>query len=114
MKLIWKYLMKYKKWFLLDFISVFGFALVELGIPTIISDMIDHGIETQDTTYLYSRFVLMAFISVIGVSGVVLLGYCCSKISTNITRDIRNDVFEHAQAFSAAEMEKFDDQYPII
>lgn len=99
--------MKYKKWFLLDFISVFGFALVELGIPTIISDMIDHGIETQDTTYLYSRFVLMAFISVIGVSGVVLLGYCCSKISTNITRDIRNDVFEHAQAFSAAEMEKF-------
>ena len=63
MKLIWKYLMKYKKWFLLDFISVFGFALVELGIPTIISDMIDHGIETQDTTYLYSRFGLMAFIS---------------------------------------------------
>ena len=107
MKLIWKYLMKYKKWFLLDFISVFGFALVELGIPTIISDMIDYGIETQDTTYLYSRFGLMAFISVIGVSGVVLLGYCCSKISTNITRDIRNDVFEHAQAFSAAEMEKF-------
>ena len=56
MKLIWKYLMKYKKWFLLDFISVFGFALVELGIPTIISDMIDHGIETHDTSYLYSRF----------------------------------------------------------
>lgn len=68
MKLIWKYLMKYKKWFLLDFISVFGFALVELGIPTIISDMIDHGIETHDTAYLYGRFGLMAFISVIGVS----------------------------------------------
>lgn len=67
MKLIWKYLMKYKKWFLLDFISVFGFALVELGIPTIISDMIDQGIETQDTTYLYSRFGIMALISVIGV-----------------------------------------------
>ena len=64
MKLIWKYLMKYKKWFLLDFISVFGFALVELGIPTIISDMIDHGIEAQDTGYLYSRFGIMAFISV--------------------------------------------------
>lgn len=107
MKLIWKYLMKYKKWFLLDFISVFGFALVELGIPTIISDMIDHGIEMQNTSYLYSRWLLMAVISVIGVSGVILLGYCCAKISTNITRDIRNDVFEHSQTFSAAEMEKF-------
>ena len=99
MKLIWKYLMKYKKWFLLDFISVFGFALVELGIPTIISDMIDHGIEAQDTGYLYSRFGIMAFISVIGVSGVVLLGYCCSKISTNITRDIRNDVLSIRNLF---------------
>ena len=107
MKLIWKYLMKYKKLFLLDFLSVFGFALVELGIPTIISDMIDHGIETKNTNYLYSHWLLMGVISVIGVSGVVLLGYCCSKISTNITRDIRNDVFEHAQQFSSAEMEKF-------
>ena len=107
MKLIWKYLMRYKKLFLLDFISVFGFALVELGIPTIISDMIDNGIAKKDVTYLYGRWGMIALISVVGVSGVVLLGYCCSKISSNITRDIRNDVFEHSQSFSAAEMEKF-------
>ena len=48
MKLIWKYLMKYKKWFLLEFYKcIRGLSLVELGIPTIISDMIDHGIEAQ-------------------------------------------------------------------
>lgn len=41
MRLILHYLKNYKLLLLLNILSVFGFALVELGIPTIISDMID-------------------------------------------------------------------------
>ena len=41
LKLILEYLKRYKLWFVLNVISVFGFALVELGIPTIIAYMID-------------------------------------------------------------------------
>ena len=44
MKLILKYLKNYKSIFILNFISVFGFALVELGIPTIMAKVIDIGI----------------------------------------------------------------------
>lgn len=106
MRLILHYLKRYKKLFIFDFMSVFGFAIVELGIPTIISDMIDHGVEQNNPDYLVSHWLLMAIISVVGVCGTVCLGYCCSKISSNITRDIRDDVFKHAQAFSSAEMEK--------
>ncbi len=76
MKLICHYLKRYKKLFILNVISVFGFALVELGIPTIVADMIDVGIQNQDTGYLYRMGGLIALISVIGVSGTVLLGYC--------------------------------------
>ena len=39
-----KYLKKYKLFILLNVISVFGFALVELGIPTIMAKIIDVGI----------------------------------------------------------------------
>lgn len=42
---------KYKLLFLIDAISVFGFALVELGIPTLISRMIDQGVNTKDTSF---------------------------------------------------------------
>ena len=80
---------------LVGFYKRIWFCLVELGDLTIISDMIDHVIETQDTTYLYSRLELW-LISVIGVSGVCATWLLLLKISTNITRDIR-DVFEHAQ-----------------
>ena len=107
MKLILKYLKKYKLLFLIDAISVFGFALVELGIPTLISRMIDQGVNTKDTSFLWSNWALMSIISIIGVCGTVILGYCSTRISTNVTRDIRNDVFEHAMTFSSAEMDKF-------
>lgn len=107
MKLILKYLKKYKLLFLIDAISVFGFALVELGIPTLISRMIDQGVNTKDTSFLWSNWALMSIISIVGVCGTVILGYCSTRISTNVTRDIRNDVFEHAMTFSNAEMDKF-------
>ena len=104
MQLILHYLKRYKKLFVLNIISVFGFALVELGIPTIVSEMIDNGIMNQDKQYLIRMGIVIAVISLIGVSGTILLGYCCAKISTSVTRDIREDVFQKVQTFSHNEM----------
>lgn len=107
MKLIFHYLKRYKKLLLLNMISVFGFALVELGLPTIIANMIDYGVSTNNQGYLYSMWFLAIVISIIGVLGTVLLGYCCARISTSITRDIRNDIFTKVQTFSPYEFNQF-------
>ena len=104
MKLILHYMKRYKRLLFLNIVAVFGFALVELGIPTIISDMIDQGVMRQDETYLMQMGLKIAVISVIGVCGTILLGYCCAKISTSMTRDIRRDVFAKVQTFSHSEM----------
>lgn len=93
--------------FVVNVISVFGFALVELGIPTIVAQMIDEGVAKQDQAYLIEMGILMAIISVIGVAGTILLGYCCAKISTSITRDMRNDIFGKVQSFSHHEINQF-------
>ena len=107
MKLILKYLKKYKLLVLLNVISVFGFALVELGIPTIMSKVIDIGIVNKDISYIKRMGLIIVVISIVGVMGTILLGYCSSKISTSITRDIRNDIFEKSQEFSHSEYDKF-------
>lgn len=107
MRLIIKYLKRYKALFVVNVISVFGFALVELGIPTIVAQMIDEGVAKQDQAYLIEMGILMAIISVIGVAGTILLGYCCAKISTSITRDMRNDIFGKVQSFSHHEINQF-------
>ncbi len=104
MRLILHYLKNYKLLLLLNILSVFGFALVELGIPTIISDMIDQGVTRQDQAYLMQMGLRIAVISVAGVCGTILLGYCCARISTSMTRDIRQDVFAKVQTLSHSEM----------
>lgn len=107
MGLILRCLKKYKGLFLLNLISVFGFALVEIGIPTIVAQMIDVGVSTGNTAYLYQQGGVIFLISVIGVCGTLTMGFCCAKISTSITRDIRNEVFEKIQTFSRSEFNKF-------
>ena len=94
MKLIIHYLKNYKKMFLLNVVSVLGFALVELGIPTIVAQMIDNGVNRGDPAYIWKMGVLIAAISFAGVAGTILLGYCCAYLSTSVTRDIRNDIFK--------------------
>lgn len=107
MKLILHYLRNYKKMFLLNLFSVFGFALVELGIPTVVAEMVDRGIMTGDVQYIIQMGWVILLISVLGVAGTILMGYCCAYLSTSITRDIRQDVFRKAQTFSHSEYNEF-------
>ncbi|MCF0147340.1 MAG: ABC transporter ATP-binding protein [Clostridium sp.] len=107
MKLILKYMKNYKLILALNIISIFGFALVELGIPTIMAKVIDTGIINNDIPYIKRMGLIIVVISIVGVLGTILLGYCSSKISTGITRDVRNDIFKKAQEFSHTEYNKF-------
>ena len=107
MKLILKYMKNYKLILALNIISIFGFALVELGIPTIMAKVIDIGIINNDIPYIKRMGLIIVVISIVGVLGTILLGYCSSKISTGITRDMRNDIFKKAQEFSHTEYDKF-------
>ena len=74
MKLIINYLKPYKFLVLLNIVSIFGFALAELGIPTLISDMIDEGVLHQDSQYLFRTGLIIACIALIGVCGTIQIG----------------------------------------
>ncbi len=47
----------------------------------------------------------MVVITIIGVAMNILLGYFGARITTNIVRDIRDDLFEKIQTFSHSEYE---------
>lgn len=107
MKLILKYLKNYKGFILLNLLGVLGFALVELGIPTIMADVIDKGIAYNDLDYIKKMGLIIVTISIVGAMGTILLGYTSALISTRVVRDIRNDIFRKAQQFSHSEYDKF-------
>ncbi|WP_407392293.1 ABC transporter ATP-binding protein [Carnobacterium jeotgali] len=107
MNLMWRYTMKYKKLVFLNFLCVFGFILIELGLPTLLAQLINKGLMFNDfdvVTY-YGKWMLV--ISVIGLFGLIGLAYTVSKITTRIVRDIRNDIFEKVQSFSHKEYNEF-------
>lgn len=97
--------MRYKGLLFADFICVFGFILIELGLPTILARMIDKGIANNDFDYVKQQGLLMVGITIIGVAMNIMLGYFGARITTNIVRDIRDDLFEKVQTFSHREYE---------
>lgn len=97
--------MRYKKYLLLNFICVFGFILIELGLPTILARMIDVGIRNNDFGYVKQQGILMVVITVVGIIMNILLGYFGSRITTNIVADIRDDLFNKIQSYSHQEYE---------
>ena len=105
MKLMWHYTMRYKKFLFFNFICVFGFILIELGLPTILARMIDVGIRNDDFDYVKQQGIFMIVITVIGIILNILLGYFGSRITTNIVADIRDDLFEKIQSYSHQEYE---------
>lgn len=107
MKLILHYLKRYKRYVFFNIIGVLGFVAAELGIPTVVSKMIDQGIILNDKSYIYSMGVAILIVAILGGLGTILICYCSAKVSTAITRDIRNDIFTKAQEYSHTEYNKF-------
>jgi len=98
--------MRNKKLLVFNFICVFGFILIELGLPTLLARMIDKGIAAGDRDYIWKMGAAMIAITIVGITMNILLGYFTSRITTNIVADIRDDLFEKVQGYSHTEYEK--------
>ncbi|UDE95620.1 ABC transporter ATP-binding protein/permease [Carnobacterium viridans] len=107
MNLMWRYTMKYKKLVLINFLCVFGFILIELGLPTLLAQLINKGLMFNDFDVVTYYGKWMFIISIIGLIGLIGLAYTVSSITTRLVRDIRNDIFEKVQSFSHKEYNEF-------
>lgn len=103
---IWSYLKRYPKWLVLDFFGAIFFVIVNLGLPTVLARMIDQGINQGDQDKLYFWAIVMLVIIVLGTFGRIVLSYAASKLTTNMVKDMRNDVYAKLQEYSHHEYEQ--------
>ena len=103
---IWSYLKRYPKWLVLDFFGAVFFVIVNLGLPTVLARMIDQGINQGNEEKLYFWAIVMLVIIVLGTFGRVVLSYAASKLTTNMVKDMRNDVYAQLQEYSHHEYEQ--------
>ena len=106
MQYIWRYLRKHPKLLFLDFLGAFFFVLVNLGLPTILARMVDEAILPHDVSRLYYWSVIMFLVILAGVAGRILLSYTASKLTTEMIREMRNDLYDKIQQFSHHEYEQ--------
>lgn len=106
MKLIWTYLKKYPKWLVLDVIGALTFVVVNLGLPTALARMIDQGVTVGNKDKVYFWALVMLVVIILGMIGRVILAYAAGKITTNMIKDMRNDMYDKLQQYSHQEYEQ--------
>ncbi len=106
MKLMWRYTMRYKGFVLMNLICAMGFVLIELGLPTLLAQMIDVGVKNNDVAYVEKMGWYMLLVVFVGILLNIGLGISTARITSNITADIRDDLFAKTQTYSHIEYEQ--------
>ena len=70
--------------------------------------IIDIGIKNQDKEYIVKIAILILAINLLTMLFAVLGQKCAAVTSEGIGRDMRNDIFKHANTFSHAELDKYN------
>ncbi len=98
--------MRHKKLLFFNFLCVFGFIIIELGLPTLLGKMIDTGVKQGDFEYVKMMGIFMIVITLIGITLNILLTYFGARLNTSIIIDIRDDMYKNMQTFSHQEYEQ--------
>src|SRR5438477_463620 len=78
-----------------------------LYLPNLNADIINNGVATGDTDYIWRTGAVMVGITLLlGLFAIVAV-YFASETSMSVGRDVRAAVFERVQSFSAREMNRF-------
>ena len=78
-----------------------------LTLPTLNADIIDKGVATGDTGYIWRHGGLMLLVAMIQIAFAVTAIYYGSKVATGFGRDVRRALFHQVTEFSAREVSHF-------
>ena len=100
MKLIWRYLRKYK----LECVVAPLFKLLEacfdLCVPLVVASIVDGGIEAGDVGYIWRMFGLLILLSVVGLSCTLVAQFFAARAAVGSAASLRHDLFAHLQGYS--------------
>ncbi len=108
MKLYSKYFEKYKFPFLIAVFCVTSEAVCDLLSPTLMSNIINTGIEQGSLSKVYYWGILMLVVTGIGACFAVTRNILASKVSQRMGADLRYDLFEKIMHFSEVSADKIE------
>ena len=106
MSLILKYLGRYKfKTFLAPFFKLLE-ALIDLLCPYLIGLLIDQGINKSDSNKIIIYFLVLFGLALLGLLFSIIGQYFAAKTATNVSKDIRYDLYKHINSLSFKDIDR--------
>ena len=103
-RLLVTYLRRYKKLLLAVVLLQFVQTMATLFLPTINADIVDKGVLTHNTGYIWRLGAVMLGITAVQVVFAVAANYAGSKAAMGFGRDVRSGLFHRVTDFSAQEV----------
>lgn len=107
MKTIFRFLKPYKLLCVFTILFIVFDILGALYIPTITANMINSGVGNQDIDYIVQEGILMLIVTIISGAGALLGSYFCSKLTSNMARDMRDALYKKSLKFSHFDFKQF-------
>ena len=90
---------------------IVGFTAISvwatLKIPTVMSQIIDHGILSNDLGLIIRQGLWMLALSLADISGMIISDIITSRAMARLAGDLRLDIFRRIESFSLNEIDKF-------
>lgn len=107
MKCVFKELSKFKKELFLIIITVIGTTLCTLGLPYLLTIIIDTAIPEKNIPLVLEISGIMLLLVVIGVLCGIVTSRASAVVSMGVGRNMRSSIFTKVQYFSQTEIDKF-------
>ena len=107
MKCLLRELAGYKKEVFLIILTVLGTTLCTLGLPALLSILIDQAYINQDYPLVFKVGGVMITLVVIGTFCGIMTSRLSATVSMGVGRNLRSKIFRKVQTFSQTEMDKF-------
>ncbi len=106
-RLLKTHLRRYRKWIGAIVVLQAVQASAALLLPSLNADIIDNGVLTGDTDYIWRVGGLMVVVTIVQVVFAIGATYYSSKVSMGFGRDVRGSLFHTVTGFSAQEVSEF-------
>lgn len=96
-------------WFPITVLTVFVFAqmITELYLPTLMADIVNIGVVSGDTDYIWRTGAMMLGFALLGGVLTVASAYIASRVGVGFAKDVRGKVFKKISTYSLHEVDQF-------
>jgi ATP-binding cassette, subfamily B, multidrug efflux pump len=106
-RLLKTFLARYRKLLLIVLALTFVQTMCTLLLPALNANIIDKGVVTGDTDYIWRIGTVMLFVTVVQVGFAIWAVYYGARVAMLFGRDVRKELFHRVTDFSAQDVARF-------